>query len=130
MSIKSDGNTFSLLNKTGVSNDFSPSLTATTAYSAKELFNIDIDNNSNRRESVDTDHGGNSEVLARRLRSQFESISALVKDVHEKLNKDPLEIKSVQDTLDEISRNVEKFINIQKLTRNLEFADDMDEIGK
>ncbi|CAG8433498.1 6719_t:CDS:10 [Ambispora gerdemannii] len=127
MSIKSDGDNFpfSLPKKAGASNSFSPS----TVYSTQELLNIDTDNNNSRGESVGTDHGGNSEVLVRRLKSQFESISALVKDVHEKLNKDLLDIKSVQDTLDEISRNVEKFKNLQKLTRNFEFADDMDEIG-
>jgi hypothetical protein len=54
---------------------------------------------------------------------------ALVKDVHEKINKSPLDTKFIQDSLKEILRSVEQFTNLQKVAQNFELSDEIDEIG-
>ncbi|RIA83168.1 meiosis protein SPO22/ZIP4 like-domain-containing protein [Glomus cerebriforme] len=64
-----------------------------------------------------------------RLKKQLEIISALVKDVHEKINKNPLDTKFIQDSLKEILRGVEQFTNLQKVAQDFELSDEIDEIG-
>lgn len=53
----------------------------------------------------------------------------MVKDVHEKINKNPLDTKFIQDSLKEILRSVEQFMNLQKVAQNFELSDEIDEIG-
>ncbi|CAB4374170.1 unnamed protein product [Rhizophagus irregularis] len=68
-------------------------------------------------------------AIGTRLKKQLEVISALVKDVHEKINKNPLDTKFIQDSLKEILRSVEQFMNLQKVAQNFELSDEIDEIG-
>ncbi|CAG8637727.1 9593_t:CDS:10, partial [Acaulospora morrowiae] len=53
----------------------------------------------------------------------------LVKDVHEKLNKEVLDSKSIRESLKEIQCDVEKFLNLQQTARYYELADEIDELG-
>lgn len=53
----------------------------------------------------------------------------MVKDVYEKINKNPLDSKFIQDSLKEILRSVEQFTNLQKAAQNFELSDEIDEIG-
>ncbi|CAG8806965.1 7866_t:CDS:1, partial [Dentiscutata erythropus] len=48
--------------------------------------------------------------------------------VHEKLNKDLLDSKGIQDSLKEIQRDVEKFSNLQQSAKYYELADEIDEL--
>ncbi|CAG8449992.1 7135_t:CDS:10 [Acaulospora colombiana] len=71
----------------------------------------------------------NSQVVVARLRKHLDAISALVKDVHEKLNKDVLDSKGIQDSLKEIQCDVEKFSSLQQSARYYALADEIDELG-
>ena len=53
----------------------------------------------------------------------------MVKDVHEKINKNPLDSEFIQDLLKEILSDVEQFSNLQKVAQNFELSDEIDEIG-
>ncbi|CAG8503528.1 13700_t:CDS:10 [Cetraspora pellucida] len=71
----------------------------------------------------------NLQAIVSRLRKLIEVISALVKDIHEKLYKELLDARSILDSLNEIQRNVEKFSNLQQTAQYFELADEIDELG-
>ncbi|CAG8553354.1 16747_t:CDS:10 [Gigaspora margarita] len=71
----------------------------------------------------------NLQAIISRLRKLIEVISALVKDIHEKLYKELLDARSILNSLNEIQRNVEKFSNLQKTALYFELADEIDELG-
>ncbi|CAH1762592.1 6362_t:CDS:10 [Entrophospora sp. SA101] len=65
-----------------------------------------------------------------RLKKHLDVITAFVKDVHDKLNKNPIDNKKdIEDSLQEIISNVDKFQNLQQLTKIYDFADEIDEHG-
>ncbi|KAG9299516.1 hypothetical protein G9A89_020687 [Geosiphon pyriformis] len=107
---------FSLTTERGVT-PFSPSGTTSNSEGPLSLKSFD---------SVDQT---NLEVLSRRLKIQFEDISALVKDVNEKLSKEFVETKCVENGLEELLRSIEKFKALQQVCLIYDFVDDMDEIG-
>ncbi|KAF0421771.1 testis-expressed sequence 11 protein-like [Gigaspora margarita] len=71
----------------------------------------------------------NLQAIISRLRKLIEVISALVKDIHEKLYKELLDARSILNSLNEIQRNVENFSNLQKTALYFELADEIDELG-
>ncbi|CAG8516653.1 27502_t:CDS:10, partial [Dentiscutata erythropus] len=75
------------------------------------------------------DKQSNLQAIISRLRKLIEVISALVKDIHEKLYKELLDARSILNSLNEIQRNVEKFSNLQQTAQYFELADEIDELG-
>ncbi|GES77158.1 testis-expressed sequence 11 protein-like [Rhizophagus clarus] len=77
----------------------------------------------------DISEKSDQKAIGTRLKKQLEVISALVKDVNEKINRNPLDTKFTQDSLKEILRSVEQFTNLQKVAQNFELSDEIDELG-